>query len=99
MAEWLLIDKADDFHYFKDRFEIAKYLNISIPEVNAIVNHSRKRINKYSPSKKVYIQRLYRDFNKRPLNNTDWNTDLKNRIEIDWIKKICGWSIDGKNNI
>ena len=95
--EWLLIDKADDFHYFKDRFEIAKYLNLSIPEVNAIVNHSRNRINKYSPSKKVYIQRLYNSVVARPLNieNTKWNNDLKNRMEIDWLKNISILSKNG----
>jgi hypothetical protein len=57
--EWLVIDKAGDHLYFKQTAEIAKYFNLTIPQVNAVYIHSLNNINKYSPSKDIYIQRLY----------------------------------------
>ena len=56
--EWILEDKMGDFHYFKDKKEISKYLNIPIPKVSAIIIYSRKH-KSYSPSHRVYIQRLF----------------------------------------
>ena len=88
MREWLLIDKADDFHYFADRYEIAKYLDLTIPQVNAIIKASRDNICYYSQSRGVYIQRLFENPCSRPLTNTDWNRSYKNRNRIDWIGKI-----------
>lgn len=86
--EWLLIDKCDDFYFFKDRYEIAKYLDLSVPEVNAIINWSRKNICFYSPSRNVYIQRLFMNPCSRPVNNTEWNRSTKNRYLIEWLGKI-----------
>ena len=88
MREWLLIDKMDDFHYFADRYEIAKYLNLTVPQINAIICHSRNHICYYSPSRDVYIQRLFENPCSRQLNNTDWKRSFKNRYLIDWLGKI-----------
>jgi len=85
MDEWLLIDKCDDFHFFKDRVGIANYLDISVPEVNAIINWSRTHICYYSPSKDLYIQRLFNNRAVRPVGNTEWNRSPKNRYLIDWL--------------
>ena len=86
--EWLMIDKADDFHYFEDRYGIAKYLNLTIPEVNAIICHSKNNICFYSPSRKVYIQRLFNNPVVRPVEKTGWNLSIKNRCLIEWLGKI-----------
>ena len=51
-------DKMGDFHYFKDKKEISQYLNIPIPKVSAIITYSRRN-KTYSPSHRVYIQRLF----------------------------------------
>jgi len=59
MTEWLVIDKTGDYIYFNYIDEIAKYFNLSKPEVNAIYTYSLQNINRRSPSKKLYIQRLF----------------------------------------
>ena len=46
--EWLLIDKVDDFFYFKDIKEICKYLDKTKSQVNNIVQQSYKNVNKYT---------------------------------------------------
>ena len=60
MNEWLLIDKVNDFHYFKDIDQICKYLDLSKSQVNNIFQQSLRNINKYS-NRGIYIQRLYND--------------------------------------
>lgn len=59
--EWMMIDKVGDIFYFNNIENISKHLCISKNEVYAIVQHSLKSINEYSPKHKVYIQRLYND--------------------------------------
>jgi len=59
MNEWLVIDKAGDHLYFNKTQSIAKYFDLTIPQVNAIYIHSLNHMNKYSPSKGLYIQRLF----------------------------------------
>ena len=56
--EWIMEDKMGDFHYFKDKKEISQYLNIPVSKVSAIIIYSRNR-QSYSPSQRVYIQRLF----------------------------------------
>tara|TARA_R110000737_G_scaffold339334_2_gene361171 strand:- start:3535 stop:3855 length:321 start_codon:yes stop_codon:yes gene_type:complete len=67
-AEWLLIDKANDYFYFKDIQEICNYLDKTKSQVNNIVQQSIKHINKYTNSG-YYIQRLFVDENRTPSNN------------------------------
>lgn len=69
--EWVLEDKMGDFHYFESKKDISQYLNIPIPKVSAIIIYSRKH-KSYSPSHKVYIQRL---FNNRVLRG--YNGEIK----------------------
>ena len=66
--EWLLIDKANDYFYFKDIQEICNYLDKTKSQVNNIVQQSIKHINKYTNSG-YYIQRLFVDENRTPSNN------------------------------
>ena len=67
-AEWLVFDKLGDFLYFYDLKKIAEYFNITYSEVFAISNYSIRRINMPSPSKGLYIQRLYVDCSRTPRN-------------------------------
>ena len=71
--EWLVIDKINDFLYFDKTKDIAKYFNLTLPQVNSIYTTSLININKYSPSKELFIQRLFvganlppRDYTKTP---------------------------------
>ena len=59
MKEWLVIDKMDDYFYFDYIDDIAKYFNLTKPEINAVYTYSLQNINRRSPSKKLYIQRLF----------------------------------------
>lgn len=60
MDEWLLINKANEFHYFKNIKSICNYLNLTKSEVNNIFIQSIKNTNKYT-NKGFYIQRLFND--------------------------------------
>jgi len=66
--EWLLIDKVDDFFYFKDIKEICKYLDKTKSQVNNIVQQSYKNVNKYTNSG-YFIQRLFVDKSRTPTGN------------------------------
>ena len=37
--EWLLIDKAGDYFYFKDIQKMADYLNLTKGQINNEINH------------------------------------------------------------
>ena len=62
--EWLATDKEGDFLYFYDLKELAKYFDWTYNEAYAVAHFSIRRINMPSPSKGVYIQRLYNDPNR-----------------------------------
>ena len=58
MYEWLLIDKVGDLYFFKDMEEIAKYTDLTKPQLYNVFLQSIKHYNKYS-SRGLYIQRLF----------------------------------------
>lgn len=64
--EWLSTDKSGDLLFFRDLKEVAKYFDLSYSEVYAISQFSIRRINMPSPSKGIYLQRLYNDSNRTP---------------------------------
>ena len=53
MDEWLLINKANEFQYFKNIKSICNYLNLTKSEVNNIFIQSIKNTNKYNKMNKV----------------------------------------------
>ena len=84
---WLVVDKINDFLYFRDRYEMAKYFDLSVDVISGIIAFCKSRICYYHPKHKLYIQRLYTDYLcKRTPNNVEWNIDKKNMYLIDWIK-------------
>jgi hypothetical protein len=82
MSEWLVIDKVGDLHYFNKKTDIGEYFNLSNSEVDGVFQYSLRHINRYSPSQKIYIQRLYTD-SSRPARSID-------KIKFNWyaIKNI-----------
>lgn len=77
--EWLATDKEGDFLYFYDLKEVAKYFDWTYNEAYAVAHYSLRRFNMPSPSKGVYIQRLYNDPNRtrRPLKNFQFHKSYK----------------------
>lgn len=77
--EWLATDKSGDLLYFYDLKEVAKYFDWTYNEAYAVGQFSLRRINMPSPSKKVYLQRLYVDSSrtKRPLKNFKFHRSYK----------------------
>ena len=71
--EWMATDKEGDFLYFYDLKEVAKYFDWTYNETYAVSHYSLRRINMPSPSKKVYIQRLYVDGSRTPRNLKNFN--------------------------
>jgi len=59
MNNWLVIDKLDDFLYFNKLEDIAVYFNLTKNQVYAVYMYNIIHINKYSPSKDIYIQKLF----------------------------------------
>lgn len=57
--EYILIDKCDDFHYFKTLKDIAKYLNMTDSQVYAIAKWSRLNLNIRQYKTGLFIQRLF----------------------------------------
>lgn len=88
--EWLLIDKQEDLFFFKDIGDIAKYLDLTKSQIYAIIAWSKNNICYYSPSKKVYIQRLFNNpvLHQISDKNINWNLSYKNRKRIEWLGKI-----------
>ena len=80
LAEFLVEDKVGDIFYFKSLIDIGIYFNLTYPETCSVMNYCC-RSGKYSPSKKIYIQRLYRNVNLA-------TRSFKN-IKFDWeLRKI-----------
>ncbi len=76
---YLLIDKQNDEFYFQYRKDIAKYLDIKLSQVNAIIQYCRKHYCVFHPKRKVFIQQLF--------NNNECNQmSEKNKIFI-WDNK------------
>jgi len=79
MNEYLVIDKIGDFLYFKDQHEIAKYFNITKPQVDGICQYCRRRLVFPSPSHHIYIQRLFNNTHSPVPKNTHFIWDDKER--------------------
>jgi hypothetical protein len=56
--EWLLIDKQDNYYYFKDVHEICEFTHLTKSQVNNVYQQSLKHINRYT-NRGYYIQRLF----------------------------------------
>ena len=66
---FLLIDKTNDFFYFKDMKEVANYLNLTKAKINAIMVSCKKSYNYRSRKYGCYIQCLYNNpFCRQPEN-------------------------------
>ena len=61
--DFLLIDKVDDFHYFKNLKDIAQYLDISISSAQNIQRESKKHLYWRHRASGYYIQRLFNNSN------------------------------------
>lgn len=79
-TEYLLIDKADDFHYFKNLQSIADYLNLKKTQVHAIHSWCFKNYTR-QPKSKLFIQRLYIHNSLHQPNNTLFIWDYKQRMQ------------------
>ena len=86
--EWVIIDKQEDLFFFKDISSMSKYLDLTNSQVYSIIHWSRNNICYYSPSKKVYIQRLFNNPVLHPPAINNWNNSYKNRKNIEWLGKI-----------
>ena len=66
--EYLLIDKMDDFHYFKSLEDISKYLGFTKSKVYSI-HFWCKMTYKRQKKSGLFIQRLYNNKLLRPVSN------------------------------
>lgn len=78
-TEYLLIDKVDDFHYFKNIQSIADYLNLTKSQVTAIHAYCFKNYTR-QPKTKLFIQRLYIQNSLHKPENTLFIWDYKQRM-------------------
>lgn len=65
-CEWLVIDKVGDFHYFKSILEIGKAYDLTFNEVHSVITYCLKWGDRHSPSRGIYIQRLFNCLEKPP---------------------------------
>lgn len=77
MNDWIVIDKLGDISYFKDHQEIADALHLTKPQIYAIYTYSLININKPSPSRGYYIQRLFNNIHSSPRDYT--------KIKYNWF--------------
>jgi len=89
--EYLLIDKMNDFHYFKNIKSIAEYLNMTPPQVYAIVTWSRLNINNRQYKTGLYIQRLFNIDNLQFPADTTFIWDWKTRKNYNSLKAHRTW--------
>jgi len=89
--EYLLIDKMDDFHYFKNIKSIAEYLNMTPPQVYAIVTWSRLNLNNRQYKTGLYIQRLFNIDNLQFPADTTFIWDWKTRKNYNSLKAQRTW--------
>lgn len=59
MKEWLVIDKVGDLYFFDKMEHIGFHFGLKPSEVIGVFQYSLRHINKLSPSKNLYIQRLF----------------------------------------
>ena len=86
MDNWLVIDKCDDEFYFKDIDSIAKYLNLTKPQIYAIVVSCRKNYIFRNKKYGVFIQCLYNNTATHLPNNPQFIWDWSQRKEYNRIK-------------
>ena len=66
----MVIDKLGEFSFFKDQQEIANALHLTKSQVYGIIMYSLININKLSPSRGYYIQRLFNNPHSHPRDYT-----------------------------
>tara|TARA_R100001463_G_scaffold16681_1_gene43146 strand:- start:3079 stop:3378 length:300 start_codon:yes stop_codon:yes gene_type:complete len=76
---WLVINKAGEFKYFKNMKNIAEYLNTTTSKIAASKIHCHRYYNKYCTKRNVYIQCLYNDPIKQYPIDTTFIWDPHNR--------------------
>jgi hypothetical protein len=69
MEDWenmnyLVINKAGEWKYFRHMKNIAEYLNTTISKVASSKHHCLRYYQYMCPKREVYIQQLYNDRNK-----------------------------------
>tara|TARA_R110000796_G_scaffold25132_2_gene71214 strand:+ start:253 stop:579 length:327 start_codon:yes stop_codon:yes gene_type:complete len=78
--DYLVIDKAGDFLYFKDQAEISKYFDIPVGATyNIALQNRTRKYQEYHHKHKIYIQRLYNNKYSRQPGNTEFIWDEKKR--------------------
>ena len=65
MSEWLVIDKVGDLYFFNRTQDIAKHFCLTLNQTNGAYQYCL-RSGCYSPSQKIYIQRLFNDKTRPP---------------------------------
>ena len=71
--DFLLIDKCDDFHYFKSLKDLAKYIDKTIPQARSIQVNCKKHLNWRHKNSGYYIQRL---FNNTSCHNQNKDSEI-----------------------
>ena len=90
---WLLINKAGEFKYFKNMKNIAEHLNTTVSKISSTRTHCLRYYNKYCPKRDIYIQCLYNDKTKQyPIDTTFiWNAKeraIHYKHKFDYYPKI-----------
>ncbi len=92
--EYLLIDKCDDFHYFKNMKDIAKYLNMSQSEVYSICKWCRLNLNNRQYKSGLFIQRLFNVENLNFPADTTFIWDWKTRNNYNKLNNLKNWNME-----
>jgi len=88
-CEYLLIDKMEDFHYFKNLQEVADYLNITKTKATGIHFWCKRNYTR-QPSTGLFIQRLYNNPTLKQSKNDVFHWD-------EYKRKAHKKAIDYKN--
>lgn len=89
---FLVIDKVNDFFYFKDMKSIAKYYDLSVAQVSSIIIGCRKCYLFRSRRHKLYIQCLYNNTLTRQPTNPQFIWDINARKEYNRQKYQSEWN-------
>lgn len=92
--EYLLIDKCEDFHYFKNLKDIAKYLDKSPCEIYGIAKWSRDNLNIRQYKSGLFIQRLYNLQNLNFPADTTFIWDWKTRMNYNKLKNKKNYDLE-----
>ena len=89
---YLVINKAGEWHYFKYIKDIAKWSNTSTGLIYSTKHYCLKHYNKICPNRKLYIQCLYNDATRNfPTDTTFiWDTHKRciyNKFKYDYYSK------------